>query len=115
MKNPNKMDIIDIKNSPDVGENMSEKNIPRETRLEQNYPNPFNPTTSIWYTVAKPGQATLKVFDMSGKEVTTLTDSYHPVGIYRAKFNGRNLSSGVYVCRLQTVDAILSRKMILDK
>jgi hypothetical protein len=95
--------------------NIKGQKIPRETRLEQNFPNPFNPTTSIWYTVAKPGQASLKIYDLSGKEITTLADSYHPAGIYRVKFNAYNLSSGAYVCRLQTVDAILSRKMILTK
>jgi hypothetical protein len=95
--------------------NIKGQKIPRETRLEQNFPNPFNPITSIWYTVAKAGQASLKIYDMGGKEITTLADSYHPAGIYRIKFNGHDLSGGSYVCRLQTVDAILSRKMILEK
>ncbi len=109
------MKTINIKPVPSKGDPASDQKKPRETRLEQNYPNPFNPTTSIWYTIAQPGQATLKILDMKGKEITTLADSYHPAGIYRVKFNAHNLSGGPYLCRLQTIDAILSRKIIYKK
>jgi hypothetical protein len=112
---PANMDIINITNPSGVDGSQNGDNIPRETKLEQNYPNPFNPSTSIQYHVAKPGQIALKIYDVSGKEITTLTNGFHQAGIYYAKFNGHNLSSGTYIYRLQTADAVLSRKMVLTK
>ncbi len=109
------MTVNDEKNSLELSENFSGRTNSKKTSLEQNYPNPFNPTTSIKYTVARAGQTTLKIFDLNGKEISTLADCYHPPGTYYTKFNGNNLSGGTYVCRLQTSDAILSRKMILEK
>jgi hypothetical protein len=112
---PANMDIINITNTSGVDDGQTGNNIPRETGLEQNYPNPFNPSTSIQYHVAKPGQIALKIYDVSGKEITTLTNGYHQTGVYYAKFNGHNLSSGTYIYRLLTADAVLSRKMVLTK
>jgi hypothetical protein len=112
---PANMDIVNITNPSSDIEKQNVNSIPRETRLEQNYPNPFNPSTSIQYKIAKSGQATLKVFDINGKEIATLANGYHHAGTYFAKFHGYYLSSGTYICRLQTVDAVLSRKMVLTK
>lgn len=89
--------------------------IPTKYSLEQNYPNPFNPTTNIKFTVPKDGHSTLKIYDMTGKEVSTYLDSYIKAGSYNAQFNGTNLSSGVYYYRLTAGDFSETKKMMLVK
>ncbi len=83
--------------------------------LIQNYPNPFNPVTTIRYRVATPSYITLKVYDVIGREVTTLADGYHGRGIHQVQFDGANLASGVYFYRLVTPDRVETRKMLLTK
>jgi hypothetical protein len=83
--------------------------------LEQNYPNPFNPTTNIRFTVPKAGHATLKIFDISGKEVATYLDGYIKAGIYNAPFDGSQLNSGVYFYRLTAGNFVETKKMMLVK
>jgi photosystem II stability/assembly factor-like uncharacterized protein len=64
--------------------------------LEQNYPNPFNSSMVIRYTVKKNGSITLKIYDIAGKEITTLINDYQKSGEYKIKFEGNNLPSGIY-------------------
>ena len=80
--------------------------IPTDFNLYQNYPNPFNPSTTIKYSVSKPGLVQLKVFDVLGREVATLVDEYKEAGTYNLLFNvetcrGKSLPSGIYFYRLQ--------------
>ncbi len=112
--NPNDMDLITITN-PSTGASSNDSPIPQETLLHQNYPNPFNPVTHIQYEVAQPGHVTLKVYDTSGKEITTLFNGFHRSGTYHATFNGQDLSSGTYICRLITEQAAFSQRMLLVK
>ncbi len=88
---------------------------PTKYSLEQNYPNPFNPTTNIRFTVPKEGHVTLKIFDISGKEVATYLDSYINAGIYNAPFDGSQLTSGIYFYRLTAGDFVETKKMMLIK
>jgi hypothetical protein len=88
--------------------------------LKQNYPNPFNPSTTIEYSVPsnenEPLQKVeLKIFDVLGKEVAVLVNSYQPAGKYKAEFNGSGFASGVYYYRLKAGGNITSNKMILIK
>ncbi|MDO8549940.1 MAG: T9SS type A sorting domain-containing protein [Ignavibacteria bacterium] len=83
--------------------------------LAQNYPNPFNPTTDIKFTVAKEGFVTLKVYDLLGKEVTTLVDQQMPSGGYTADFDASNLASGTYIYTLSVNGVSISKKMMLLK
>ncbi len=71
--------------------------------VSQNYPNPFNSETSIEYALPFDGFVSLKVFDVLGREVLSAVNSYQTAGRYRLnlKFNGVNLSSGVYFYRLE--------------
>ncbi|MBL8007573.1 MAG: T9SS type A sorting domain-containing protein [Ignavibacteria bacterium] len=69
--------------------------------IEQNYPNPFNPVTNVEFGISKSGFVTLKVYDILGKEVATLVNENLSPGKYTVKFNGSNLSSGVYFCRME--------------
>jgi len=68
--------------------------------LEQNYPNPFNPVTNIRFTIETHGFASLQVFDITGRLVTTLVDEQLPIGQHEAVWDGSDVSSGVYLIRL---------------
>jgi len=88
--------------------------------LSQNYPNPFNPSTTIKYQLSNSGIVTLKVYDILGREVTTLINEFKPEGSYEINFNTHNLSSGVYIYRITATNngRILfsdSKQMILLK
>ncbi len=90
-------------------------NIPEEFSLEQNYPNPFNPTTTIEYSIPQPGVVTIKIYDILGREVTTLVNEEKQKGNHVVKFNTGNLSSGIYFYRIQTDSFTQTKKMILLK
>lgn len=93
----------------------AELNLPAKTRLNQNYPNPFNPSTTISYSLNKSCHVNLDVYDLLGRKVGTIIDSNQDAGNYRIVFDGSDLSSGVYIYRLQTDQAALSQQMILAK
>ncbi len=86
-----------------------------EYKLYQNYPNPFNPTTTIAYNLPKTSFITLKVYDMLGREVSTLISDTKPAGKYTIKFDGSGLSSGIYFCQLKANNFIESKKFVLMK
>lgn len=81
----------------------------------QNYPNPFNPTTNIQYSIKEAVFVTIKVYDILGRELTTLVNEEKPVGIYTINFNGSSLSSGLYFYHIQVGSFIQTKKMILTK
>jgi hypothetical protein len=83
--------------------------------LGQNYPNPFNPSTNIRYSLAKTSRATLRIFDMLGKEVATLVNEEQPAGEYRVLFNAVNLPSGIYFYTLRAGSYTETKKFILLK
>ena len=87
--------------------------IPRDYCLYQNYPNPFNPTTIIKYDLPKDGLVRLEVFDILGRRITTLVNEQRTAGSYEQIFDASTLASGVYVYKIQAVDYIDSKKMIL--
>jgi glycosidase len=89
--------------------------IPSSTTLGQNYPNPFNPVTNIVYQLSEPGLVKLNVYNVLGKKVASLVNTSQTAGEYVAQFNAENLSSGIYIYRLESVNSILSQKMILMK
>jgi hypothetical protein len=73
--------------------------------LEANYPNPFNPSTTISFSIPQAQHVSLIVFDALGREVATLVDSELGAGSHSVTFDGKNLSSGVYVYRIRAGDA----------
>jgi hypothetical protein len=89
--------------------------IAKEYSLEQNYPNPFNPSTSISFHLSATGQVSLKVYDVTGREVLTLVNQVLQPGIYETVFEGSQLNSGVYFYRLKTGDFLETKKMMLIK
>ncbi|MBS1519089.1 MAG: T9SS type A sorting domain-containing protein [Bacteroidetes bacterium] len=94
---------------------------PSDYSLSQNYPNPFNPTTTIEYGIlsasanSESGYVSLKIYDISGKEVMTLVNEQKAPGFYTASFNASNMSSGTYYYTLKAGDFVSAKKMTLLK
>lgn len=86
---------------------------PQTFSLEQNYPNPFNPVTKIKFTLASNEYTTLKVYDIIGKEITTLVNNQMEKGHYEINFDASNLPGGVYFYTLNAGGYKETRKMIL--
>ena len=87
----------------------------KEFSLSQNYPNPFNPSTKISWQSPVSCWQTLKVFDVLGREVTTIVDEYKQAGSYKVEFNASNLASGIYFYQLKAGVFIETNKMVLMK
>jgi len=95
----------------------------KEFALSQNYPNPFNPSTTIKFTISSIGaqyrasqqHTKLIVYDILGREVRTLMNKKLSPGSYEVEFNGNDLSSGIYLYKLQYGKMQQTRKMILLK
>ncbi len=88
---------------------------PTEFALDQNYPNPFNPSTVISYQLPTSSDVKLVVYDMLGRELSTLVNTRQTAGRYQATFNAAGLSSGIYFYRLQAGTFTETRKMMLVK
>jgi len=80
-----------------------------------NYPNPFNPVTIIRYSLPITGHVTLSVFDLTGRRISTLVDETKRSGTYEVNYDASGLASGTYICRLNTVDQVLSTKITVVK
>jgi photosystem II stability/assembly factor-like uncharacterized protein len=101
-----------------------ENQVPDKFHLYQNYPNPFNPVTKIKFEIPnklsfqrklESSYTTLKVFNLTGKEVAALVNEQLQPGIYEVTFDGSKLPSGVYFYRLRTDNFTDSRKMLMIK
>jgi hypothetical protein len=90
--------------------------VPSQYKLYQNYPNPFNPSTNIKYQITKSKFVTLKIFDITGKEIATLVNQKQNAGTYETEFSGEGLASGIYFYSLVVENNIIdTKKMILVK
>ncbi|MBN2008185.1 PQQ-binding-like beta-propeller repeat protein [candidate division KSB1 bacterium] len=93
---------------------------PDKIQLLQNYPNPFNPSTTISFQLSTNSDVCLSIFNLNGQLVQTLLQTHQSAGSYQIEWNGQDLvgrpvSSGVYLCRLQTNGQTTTRKMLLMK
>ncbi len=86
-------------------------------KLSQNFPNPFNPSTKISFGLAKSGNVSLKVYDVTGREVASLLNEYKNAGVYEMDFNANDygMTSGMYFYKITSGDFSEVRKMILTK
>jgi hypothetical protein len=98
-----------------TGLNLIGNNVPEEFNLYNNYPNPFNPVTKIRFDVANSGLVNLKVYNIQGKEVTTLVNTILSAGSYETIWRASAFSSGVYYYRFQTTEFSMTKRMILLK
>jgi hypothetical protein len=89
--------------------------LPSSFSLQQNYPNPFNPATKIKFQIPETGLVSLKIFDVLGREVSTLVHKELSAGNYTIDFNAASLSSGVYFYRLDAGNFTSVKKMVLTK
>lgn len=82
-----------------------------EYKLFQNYPNPFNPSTVIGYSILNNSFVSVKLYDVLGKEISTLVNSYQKRGLYNItlNMNNLNLSSGLYFYALTANESISNR------
>jgi len=94
---------------------LTEEDILKLYSLEQNYPNPFNPTTKIKYQLPKISFVTIKVYDVLGKEISTLVNEEKPAGNYEVELTGDGLPSGIYFYQLRAGNYIETKKMVLIK
>ena len=83
--------------------------------LTQNYPNPFNPTTTISFSIGHSSFVTLKVFDVLGREVSSIVSEELKPGSYKRMFRGSGLPSGVYLYQLQSNNISQTKKLLLLK
>ena len=88
---------------------------PGRFALNQNYPNPFNPVTTIEFEVPMQSHVTMEVYNVLGQRVMTLVDDDFDRGIHTVQFDGSNISSGVYLYRLEAGNFAETRKMLLIK
>ena len=89
--------------------------LPVGFEFQQNYPNPFNPNTTITFSIPKAGHISLKVFNILGQEVATLTDDFMTPETYKIEFDGSRLASGIYIAKIRSGGSSKSIKMVLLK
>jgi len=94
---------------------MFSTDLPVHFSLYQNYPNPFNPSTEITYSILKPTVVQLVVYDILGREITTLVDEKKQAGEYAVVWNAGDLPAGVYFCRLNSGSYTAVKKLLLLK
>lgn len=106
-----------------IGIKQISESIPVKCNLYQNYPNPFNPSTKIKFDITKSSSVqglgslltTMKIYDISGRELGTILNQNLSPGSYEVDFNGSSLPSGVYFYKIITGDYSSTKKMLLVK
>ncbi|MBS1517003.1 MAG: T9SS type A sorting domain-containing protein [Bacteroidetes bacterium] len=99
--------------------NSAETTLPENFYLRQNFPNPFNPSTTIGYEIPADSKVSIKVFDITGKEVTTLVNELEHAGYHSVEMNASELTSGIYLYKIEVQDGknnfSETKRMILIK
>ena len=119
-KNPNAINTAQkysFITPPPIGITNISVNVPGEFRLYQNYPNPFNPVTRIKFDYIKSSESDVNfaVYDVTGRQVYRYKFTGLTSGSYEIDFDGSELSSGLYLYRLQNGKNSATGKMILLK
>ena len=108
----NSSTVYDLNNAIEIG-------IPKKPELSQNYPNPFNPVTKIDYNLPYNGNVSLKIYDITGREIVTLVNETQTAGYYTVQFDASNFASGTYFYTITTDDGVnnyvMTKRMILIK
>lgn len=89
--------------------------LPLSYTLLNNFPNPFNPTTIISYQLPENEFVSLKIYDLLGKEISSLVKSYQIAGDHKVEFDASDFSAGVYIYQIRAGRFNQSKKMILLK
>ncbi|MFH0735848.1 MAG: FISUMP domain-containing protein [bacterium] len=101
-----------------VDDSNNGKHIPDEIKLNQNYPNPFNPSTNIQYSLSKPSQVKLSIYNMLGQKIKTLVDSFQNGSSYSIVWDATDdknnpVCSGAYFYRLESSNTYVQKKMLV--
>lgn len=104
--------VASYSNTTSVKEHLE---LPKQFSLSQNYPNPFNPSTTIKYSLPASGVATIKIFDILGREIKTLVNEQRDAGEHSVTFNAFDLPSGIYFYQLRSGTSTATKKMLLLK
>ncbi|RCK73610.1 MAG: Beta-galactosidase [Ignavibacteriae bacterium] len=113
--NSGRFNIDELKNDGLYLKLSFKEGIPEHYSLHHNYPNPFNFKTVIGYALPEPGFVTLKVYDVLGREVSTLLNEYKEAGYYEVSWDASSQPSGVYFYKLQAGNFTSVKKMLLMK
>ena len=89
--------------------------LPDAAYLYQNYPNPFNSQTTIKFDIMKLGHASLKIYSVTGEEITTLVNAVLEPKEYRVVWDTKNIASGVYYYKIEAENISAAKKLILIK
>ena len=89
--------------------------LPASFALEQNYPNPFNPTTTVAFDVPQAANVRIEVYNILGQSVSTLLNETRAAGSYTLEFDASNLATGTYILRMESLDFVQTRRMMLIK
>jgi subtilisin family serine protease len=111
----NKTIIARNKYSTTIGITPISTSIPVKFNLSQNYPNPFNPSTRIKFALPKSEFVNIKIYDILGKEISTLVNENLTAGYYEVEFNANNLSSGMYFYKFESSTFTDVKRMVLIK
>src|SRR3989344_3718592 len=114
------LDTLDIPVPTSIEELITGAKLPQAYDISQNYPNPFNPSTTIKYELPELSNVRINIYNLRGQKVKTLVDRMQAEGTYSVEWdgideNGKKVSSGVYLYRLETPEFIKTRKMVLIK
>lgn len=92
-----------------------ENHIVESTNLLKNYPNPFNSSTTIKYSLQNRSKVQISIYNLKGELITKLVDKIQESGMYYAKWDAQNVSSGVYIINMETDEMFENYKCILIK
>ena len=101
--------------TPSVGIYDNQPAVPGEFRMSQNYPNPFNPSTTIEYSIGKPGLVTIELYNTLGQKVATLVNGNKSIGNYEVTLDASSLTSGIYFYTITAGEFSQTKKMLLLK
>ena len=102
------------KSSDGIGSGISSINSD-DYKLYQNFPNPFNPVTKLSYKIDVKGHVTLRVYNLVGQVVRVMVNEVQEPGKYEVEFDASDLSTGVYLYKLQINDFTSVKRMTLLK
>ena len=106
--------------SNSIGVDNRSETFPQGFVLEQNFPNPFNPSTTLRYELPEDGLVNVTIYDMMGRQVSTLLSSHQTAGYKSIQWNatndfGKPVSAGVYLYQIQAGEFVQTKKMVLLK
>ena len=110
--------MIWLSGSTGINNNEIQINQPDDYHLYSNYPNPFNPETVIKFNLPEKAKVSLKIYNLLGQEIITLVNEIKPAGAFEVIWSGNdnfneNVTSGIYLYRLETNKFKCTHKMLL--